>query len=89
MPSPQATDADANGRLLTFRTGGIEMLAIRVRELRAIEELKKLESSSAFTDALAKSAAAPVKLVGSLVTNPGTTVENVATGAGSVLGRIG
>lgn len=73
----------------TFRTSGVEMLAIRVRELRAIEALKKVESSSAFTDALAKSAAAPVKFVGSLVTDPGTTVESVATGAGTVLGRIG
>src|SRR5690348_8602525 len=65
------------------------MFAQRVRELRAIEELKKVQGSSAFGEALAKSAAAPVKLVGSLVTDPGTTVENVASGVGTVLGRIG
>lgn len=73
----------------TFRVSGVDMLAQRVRELRAIEELKKVESSSAFGEALAKSATAPVKLVGSLVTDPGTTVENVASGVGTVLGRIG
>lgn len=73
----------------TFRVSGVEMLAIRVRELRAIEELKKVESSGAFTDALAKSAAAPVKFVGALVTDPGTAVENIASGAGTVLGRVG
>jgi hypothetical protein len=72
-----------------FRVSGVDMLAIRVRELRAIEELKKVESSSAFTDALAKSASGTVKTVGSLVTDPGTTVENIAVGAGTVLGRIG
>jgi len=73
----------------TFRVSGVDMLALRVRELKAIEELKKVENSSAFGDALAKSAAAPVKLVGSLATDPGTTVENIATGAGTVLSRIG
>jgi len=73
----------------TFRVSGLEMLAQRVRELRAIEELKKVQGSSAFGEALAKSAAAPVKLVGSLVTDPGTTVENIASGVGTVLGRIG
>lgn len=73
----------------TFRPSGVEMLAIRVRELRAIEELKKVQGSSAFTDALAKSASGTAKTVTSLVTDPGKTVENIAAGAGTVLGRIG
>jgi len=73
----------------TFDVSGVDMLAARVRELRAIEELKKVESSSTFTEALGKSAGASVKLVGSLVTEPGKTVENIAIGAGTVLGRIG
>jgi hypothetical protein len=73
----------------TFAVSGVEMLVARVRELRAIEELRKVESSTAFADALAKSAAAPVKFVGSLATEPGKTVESVASGAGTVLGRIG
>jgi hypothetical protein len=73
----------------TFKVSGTDMLALRVSELRAIDELRKVEGSSAFGEALAKSAAAPVKLVGSLVTEPGRTVENIASGAGTVLGRIG
>jgi hypothetical protein len=73
----------------TFDVSGVDMLAGRVRELRAIEELQKVESSSTFTEALAKSASGTVKLVGSLVTEPGKTVENIAAGAGTVLGRIG
>ena len=73
----------------TFDVSGVDMLAARVHELRAIEELKKVESSSTFTEALGKSAGASVKLVGSLVTEPGKTVENIASGAGTVLGRIG
>ena len=73
----------------TFRVSGADLLAARVHELRAIEQLREVEGSSAFGEALAKSAAAPVQLVGSLVTDPATTVENMASGAGTVLGRIG
>ena len=65
----------------TFGVSGVDMLAARVREIRAIEELQKVESSSTFTEALAKSASSSVKLVGSLVTDPGKTVENIAAGA--------
>src|SRR5215471_11702834 len=71
------------------RMSGVDMLGVRVRELRAIDELKKVQSSSVVTDALAESASATAKTVGSLVTDPGTTVENIAVGAGTVLGRIG
>ncbi|MCC6869793.1 MAG: hypothetical protein IT522_13320 [Burkholderiales bacterium] len=72
-----------------FREHGAGMLAIRVRELRAIEELKKVEGSSEFVAALGKSASGTARTLSSLVTDPATTVENIAAGAGTVLGRIG
>lgn len=72
-----------------FSVAGVAMLSVRVSELAAIEELGKVDRSQAFQDALVKSAKAPVRFVGNLVTDPGKTVESVAAGAGTVLGRIG
>lgn len=73
----------------TFQVSGVDMLTVRVHELGAIEELPKVETSGAFTEALAKSVGGTAKFVGTLVSDPGKTVENVAAGAGTVLGRIG
>ena len=81
--------ADLQSPFGTFHVSGVDMLSVREHELPAIEQLREVASSSAFGDALAKSATAPVKLAGSLVTDPGATVENVASGVGTVLGRIG
>jgi hypothetical protein len=57
--------------------------------LTAIEALQKVQQGQSFKDALLKSASAPVQFVQSAVTDPSKTVENVAQGLGSVLGRIG
>ena len=72
-----------------FKVLGRDMLAVRIAELHAIRELNKVDNSKSFTDALARSAQAPVKLAENLVTDPGKTVENIAEGAGTILGRIG
>src|SRR5262245_49794939 len=72
-----------------FRVLGRDMLTVRVNELAAIRELNKVDSSQAFTDALKKSATAPVRLAENMVDDPGKTVENMADGAGTILGRIG
>jgi len=72
-----------------FSIVGVNMLAVRVNELRAIEALQNVQQGQAFQDALLKSASAPVQFVQSAVTDPVKTVENVGQGLGSVLGRIG
>jgi hypothetical protein len=72
-----------------FSVVGENMLAVRVHELSAIETLQGVQQSQSFQDALLKSASAPVQFVQSAVTDPAKTVENVAQGLGSVLGRIG
>jgi hypothetical protein len=72
-----------------FSVAGVNMLAVRVNELQAIEALKQVESSQAFQDSLVRAAQAPIQLVQSAVTNPMGTVENVGQGLGSVLGRVG
>jgi hypothetical protein len=72
-----------------FSVVGESMLAVRVHELAAIEALQNVQQSQSFQDALLKSASAPIQFVQSAVTDPAKTVENVAQGLGSVLGRIG
>lgn len=72
-----------------FAVVGERMLAVRVHELPAIEALQKVQQGQAFQDALLKSASASVQFVQNAVTDPSQTVENVARGLGSVLGRIG
>ena len=72
-----------------FSVAGVNMLAVRVNELRAIEALQEVENSQAFQDSLVRAAQAPIQLVQSAVTNPVGTVENVGQGLGNVLGRVG
>jgi hypothetical protein len=72
-----------------FSVAGVNMLAVRVNELQAIEVLREVQSSQAFQDSLVRAASAPVQLVQSAVTNPLGTVENIGQGLGSVLGRVG
>ena len=72
-----------------FSVIGANMLAVRVSELQAIEELQKVQKDSAFTDALAKSGKGLVTFAESAVTDPGKTVENIGKGVSTVFGRIG
>jgi hypothetical protein len=73
----------------SFSVLGVNMLAVRVNELRAIEALREVENSQAFQDSLVRAASAPIQFVQSAVTNPVGTVENVGQGLGNVLGRVG
>jgi hypothetical protein len=72
-----------------FTVRGANMLAVRVNELQAIEELQKVEKDSAFTAALSKSVSGVATFAGNAVTDPGRTVENIGRGIGTVFGRIG
>lgn len=80
---------DIDSRFGQFRVLGADLFAVRVRELAAIKALGDVSESAAFQEALARSAQAPVQLIGNAFTNPSGTVENVATGFGTVLGRAG
>ncbi len=72
-----------------FAVSGRRMLSVRESELPAIQALDQVNQSEAFQQSLAQAATAPVQLVRSAVTNPAGTVENLATGFGTILGRIG
>ena len=72
-----------------FSVLGVNMLAERVNELRAIEALHQVQRSAAFQDALRNSATAPMKFVASAADEPAKSVETMGQGPGSVLGRAG
>lgn len=72
-----------------FAVSGRRVLSVRESELPAIQALDQVNQSEAFQQSLAQAATAPVQLVRSAVTNPAGTVENLATGFGTILGRIG
>ena len=72
-----------------FNVQGANLLATRVHELQAIEELRKVQKDSAFTDALAKSAKGVAGFAASAVDDPNKAVETIGKGAGTVLGRVG
>jgi hypothetical protein len=72
-----------------FSVHGANMLAIRVSELHAIEELQKVQKDEAFKNALSTSAGKVANFAKSAVTEPGKTVENIGNGVGTVFGRIG
>ena len=69
-----------------FHVRGSELLAMRVHELGAIAELQKVQSDSAFKDALAKSAAGMASFAADAVADPGKTAESIEKGIGTVLG---
>ena len=53
-----------------FSVAGVNMLAVRVNELQAIEALQEVQKSQAFQDSLVRAASAPVQLVQSAVADP-------------------
>jgi hypothetical protein len=71
-----------------FSVAGENMLAVRVHELHAIQELQKVRADAAFQDALKNSASASVRLVKNAVNDPEKTVENVGKGMGSIFGSV-
>jgi hypothetical protein len=72
-----------------FTVRGTNLLAARVQELQAIEELQKVQKDSAFTEALGKSASGIAKFAVNTVDDPGKTAESIGKGVGTVFGRVG
>ncbi|HET9699817.1 MAG TPA: hypothetical protein VFP70_02745 [Burkholderiales bacterium] len=80
---------EIESRFGRFSVRGENMLATRVQELPAIEELQKVQKDAAFQDALAQSAKGIAKFAQATVDDPGKTVENIGAGVSTVMGRIG
>lgn len=66
-----------------------DMLTIRLREINATRALDEVSRSKVFVESVGKSAAAPVKTAGKLLTNPLGTMRDMPRGMTSFLGRIG
>lgn len=68
---------------------GREMLAIRISELPAFEQLAKVSKSDEFMKAAGNAVVAPVKAVGELIESPVQTTSNIFSGIGLIASRIG
>lgn len=66
-----------------------ELLMIRIQELKALKQIEKVKKSEAYMSAAANTAAAPLRTVGGLVTDPAGTVSGVTSGVGRLVGSIG
>jgi hypothetical protein len=65
------------------------MMQVRQRELAAILELDKINTSDAFNKALVEAGVAPIKFAGNLIINPLQTIGNTLGGIGNAMGQVG
>lgn len=68
---------------------GTPALLVRIREIYALDHLRRLSKSEEFGKALAKSAEAKLESVADVVRDPIGTIKNVPRGASRFFGRIG
>ena len=66
---------------------GRELLALRIGEIEALATLDEINSSEAFVDAFAGSAAATGRALGRVVTQPVETVRGIPAGLGRMIKR--
>jgi hypothetical protein len=90
--------ADNDGLLNTYfidtpdgvlEVTGTPALAVRVRELYALDHLRGLSKTEEFGKALAKTAGAKIESVTGVVRDPVGTIKKVPKGASRFFGRIG
>lgn len=72
-----------------FGVSSDAMMQVRQRELAAIIELDKVNTSDAFNKALVEAGVAPIKFAGNLIINPLQTIGNTLGGIGNAMGQIG
>lgn len=71
-----------------FECRGMEMLHMRLHELRALEQIADLNKTDAFLNAAKNAAVAPVKSVVKIVSDPVASVKEVPKGVGRLFGRV-
>lgn len=72
----------------TFPAHGLEMLAVRVSELPAIQHLKGVSRSKVFLDSAKHAAQKPVKAAINMATHPKETVQGIPAGLGRFFDRV-
>jgi len=68
---------------------GDAMMALRVKEISALNAMERTAASKEFGDALVKAGLKPVEFAGKLVTDPAGTVKSTVTGVGRLFNSIG
>lgn len=72
-----------------FGVHGDSMMAVRLKEIAALDALERTVNSKEFGDALVKAGLKPVEFAEKLVTDPKDTVKNTVTGVGRMFNSIG
>ena len=72
----------------TFQAHGLEMLAVRVPELAAIQHLKGVSRSKLFLNSARNAAEKPVKAAVNIVTHPKETIQGLPAGLGRFFDRV-
>jgi len=80
---------EINSRFGIFKAKSTEELRIRIREIYAIAEMNKIESSEAFKSGIKNAGAGVVEGVGSAVTDPIGTASGAISGVGKLFRRAG
>jgi hypothetical protein len=83
-----------NQTTIQSRYGTLEPLnesfaRIRMREIEAIAKLKAIDTGETVVGGIGNAAAAPIRAVGSLFTNPLETLGNIPKGVGTFIARTG
>jgi hypothetical protein len=73
----------------TFEARSTAMARIRIREIGGIAQLRELNETEAFTDALAASAKGTVDAAARVVTDPVGTAKGIPEGVGRMFKRMG
>jgi hypothetical protein len=68
---------------------GDAMVAMRLKEIRALDAMERTAASKEFGDALVKAGLKPVEFAEKLVTDPAGTVKGTVTGVGRLFNSIG
>ena len=68
---------------------GDAMMAMRVKEISALNAMERTAASKEFGDALVRAGLKPVEFAGKLVTDPAGTVKSTVTGVGRLFNSIG
>jgi hypothetical protein len=71
-----------------FEVTGTNRMRERIQELRALQTLEEISTTSAFGDALGRAAMAPLRFGANLVTDPIETTGNVFAGIGDMFRSV-
>ena len=93
VANPVRSDGTMRHYVMTTPSGRLDvtgdaMVAIRIKELKALDALSRTQESDKFINAVGAAGLAPVQFAGKLVTDPGKAIGDTASGIGNLLGGV-